>query len=49
VDDGESVGQIDIIALSGFAITLGGFDLAAFASDRTSSWMIEDLAGGMLA
>jgi len=49
VDDSESIGQIDIIALSGFAVTLGGFDLTAYLSDRTSSWMIEDLAGGTLA
>ena len=49
VDDGASVGQIDIIALSGFAVSLGGFDLAAYSIDQTSSWMIEDLAGGTLA
>jgi hypothetical protein len=48
-DDTYSIGQIDIIALSGFAVTLGGFDLTAYLFDRTSSWMIEDLAGGTLA
>jgi len=48
VDDDESVGQIDIIALSGYIVTLSGFDLAAYASDRTSSWWIEDLDGNVL-
>ena len=46
VDDEESIAQIDIIALSGFSVTLNGFDLTAFDEDRTSQWTIQDLAGG---
>jgi len=49
VDDFNSIGQIDLVGLSGYVITLNGFDLAAWKQDRTTLWMIEDLAGGTVA